>query len=136
MAVTRFRSGSLLTGSSRSRRIAASPEQVWEVLAAFDKISDWAPAVDHSSYLTSKSGGVGSSRRVQIGRMTLVETVMEWEEGRLLSYRIEGLPPVVESVENTWKLDSDSDATTVSLTINIVPGHRPPAKLAAAVEAR
>jgi len=63
--------------------------------------------------------------------MTLVETVMEWEEGRLLSYRIEGLPPVVESVENTWKLDSDSDATTVSLTINIVPGHRPPAKLAA-----
>jgi len=118
---------------TRSRSVVASPARVWQVLADFDGISVWAPDVEHSSYLTSQTSGVGASRRVQVGRMTLVETVTAWEEDQLLSYRIEGLPPVVDSVENTWELAADGDVTTISLTVDLVPGRRPPAKLAAKV---
>ncbi len=120
-----------MTTTSQSRRVAASPEKVWAVLRAFDRICEWAPAVDHSSYLTSRTEGVGTSRRIQVGRTTLVETVIAWDEGRSLSYRIEGLPPVVALAENTWNLVPDGDGTLVSLTVNIIPGRRPPARLAA-----
>ena len=66
-----------------------------------------------------------------MGRTTLVETATIWDEGRSISYRIDGLPPVVALAENTWNLSADGDATMVTLTVNIIAGPRPPAKLAA-----
>ncbi len=120
-----------MTTASQSRRISASPDEVWALLAQFDRICEWASAVDHSTYLTSQTEGVGTSRRVQVGRTTLVETATIWDEGRSISYRIDGLPPVVALAENTWNLSADGDATMVTLTVNIIAGPRPPAKLAA-----
>ncbi len=120
-----------MTTASQSRRVAAPPEKVWALLADFDRICEWAPAVDHSTYLTTQTAGVGTSRRAQVGRTTLVETITIWDERRSLSYRIDGLPPIVELAENTWDLAADGEATMVTLTVNIIPGRRPPAKLAA-----
>jgi len=48
----------------RSITVTASAEAVWDVLAAFDRLSTWAEDVEHSTYLTDQTEGVGSARRV------------------------------------------------------------------------
>ena len=125
-----------MTTVSKSVRIAAPPSRVWEILAAFDRISDWAPNVDHSCLLSTETSGEGTSRRVQVGRTVLVETVVDWQDGSRLSYRIDGLPPMLDVVENTWDLTEEGNGTVVTLTANVVAGRRPPAKLAAKVAVR
>jgi len=125
-----------MTTASQSRRIPAPPERVWEVLSAFDRISDWAPNVDHSCFLTAQTSGEGTVRRVQVGRTTLMETVTDWQAQVRLSYRIEGLPPMLDLVENTWELAPEGDGTTVTLTASVVAGRRPPAMLVAKAVAR
>ncbi len=114
---------------TRTRTIARSPEQVWETLADFGAISAWAPKVDHSCLLrTSEHGGrIGSTRRIQIGRTTLLERVVSWDEAKTLAYDIEGLPAVVRSVRYEWRLEPAGVArTVVALTASIDCGPRPP----------
>lgn len=111
--------------------IARSTEDVWAALANFGRICQWAPNVDHSCLATERSDGVGMTRRLQVGRNALLERVIEWEPGERLAYQIEGLPPIVRSVTNTWRLDGAGSSTTVMLTSAIDAGPRPPQQLIA-----
>ena len=110
---------------------------VWAALADFGAISRWAPNVDHSCLTTATAAGMGATRRVQAGRNTVLETVTEWEPERCLAYSIDGLPPIVRSVTNSWNLVESgamSDAVTeVTLTTQIDTGPRPPQQMAARV---
>jgi carbon monoxide dehydrogenase subunit G len=116
---------------SRQREIAADPDAVWQVLAAFDRIAEWAPNADHSCLLSQQNSGIGMTRRIQTGRTTLVETVIAWEPGARLSYTIAGLPQVIRSVTNTWRLEPVARGTKVTLTSEIDAGPRPPQRLIA-----
>jgi uncharacterized protein YndB with AHSA1/START domain len=122
----------------RSRVITADPGDVWTTLSDFGAISRWAPAVDHSCLLGAEAddAGVGAVRRVQVGRMTLLERVVDCQPPRLLAYRIEGLPPVLRSVSNEWRLDPDPGGTRATITTQVEAGPRPPQKLVAAIVAR
>ncbi|MEX0768828.1 MAG: SRPBCC family protein [Microthrixaceae bacterium] len=122
-----------MTQITKTSLVAASSEQVWDLLAAFDAISSWAKNVDHSSLLTTLNGGVGAARRVQVGRLALIESVTVWETMNELAYSIQGLPPVVKSVTNQWRMTSRGADTEVSLTTLIDPGGAPRGKIAAAV---
>ena len=93
--------------------INSPPDVVWAALADFGAISTWAPNVDHSCLTTEQDQGVGSVRRVQVGRNALLERVVEWDEGQTLAYEIEGLPPVVRSVTNRWHLTPVDGGTHV-----------------------
>ena len=115
--------------------IKASSDQIWQVLSDFDSISTWSGVVDHSTYLTPESSGIGSARRIQQGANTLIETVTEWNEGELLAYTLSGLPPVFRSATNCWRISQNEAPTKVSLTIELVP-IRPPAALPAAIVSR
>ena len=85
---------------------------------------------------TDAADGVGATRRIQTGRTTVLETVTDWvPEGRL-SYSITGLPPVVRSVTNAWRLDDRGASTEVTLTSSIDCGPRPPQKVVARVVGR
>ena len=121
---------------SRSVVIGASPAQVWGILSQFDKIAEWAPNVDHSCCLTRPLSGMSAARRVQLGRMVLVERIFEWETDSHLSYRIEGLPEKLGVVTNTWSLAPKADRTEVTLTTNVDVGSRPPQRLIEAAVAR
>ncbi len=110
----------------RSITIDASAPDVWAVLADFPAISGWASNVDHSCLLSDQTDGVGMVRRIQTGRTTVVETVEHWDPGVLLRYAITGLPPVIRSVTNTWKLTPAANGTDVSLTTEVDAGPRPP----------
>ncbi len=111
--------------------IARPAADVWAVLADFGGIVRWAPNVDHSCLMSDQQEGVGAARRIQTGRNTVVETIVEWEPGKRLGYSIGGLPPVVKSVINTWALEEQFSTTTVSLASKITAGPKPPHKLAA-----
>ena len=126
-----------MTTVTRTAVLPATPEEVWAVLADFESISSWAGFVDHSSLLTEQTEGVGMTRRIQTGRTTVVETVSVWEPGVTLSYEITGLPPVIRSVTNTWRLGASGEDTMAWIETRIRTGPRPPQKaIAKAVSKR
>ena len=125
----------------RTGFVSVRPGDVWRALADFALISTWAPNVDHSCLLTEQDAGVGTARRIQTGRMTLVETVTTWTPPTdttrgVLAYAIAGLPPVVRSVTNSWGLTARTGGTAITLTSTVDAGPRPPHQLIARVVGR
>ncbi len=130
---------------SRSRTVAAPPQRVWDVLADFGALSSWAGNVDHSCLLDHGPEGpaVGTSRRVQVGRDTLVERITEIHPPDALAYDIEGLPRQVRRVANRWTLallpeslrssplePSAGGSTAITLTTTVDIGANPLAGVA------
>ena len=107
----------------RTRTIAAAPQEVWEVLADFGALSTWVDRVDHSCILVHGTDGhIGTSRRVQIGRQTLVERIVDWDPPHTLAYDIGGLPKVLHWVNNRWTLRPSGESTVVTLTSTVEIG--------------
>ncbi|MCV7226532.1 SRPBCC family protein [Mycolicibacterium komossense] len=125
---------------SRYRTIAAGPQAIWEVLADFGALSGWADNVDHSSVLEhGHSEGtatpIGTARRVQIGRNTLVERITAFTPSTELAYDITGLPAWVGQVSNRWKLTpTATNGTVVTLTSTVDTSRRLPRHLGRGVE--
>lgn len=118
----------------RSRHLPHDPAAIWAVLARFDAIVEWAPKVSHSAFTTDQHEGVGTARRVQVGRQALIETVTIWEPERSLAYAITGLPPLVDGVTNRWDLNTDTDGRTfVTMSSVIDPGPGAKGKVGARV---
>ena len=115
-----------MTTITKTALIDASREEVWAVLSDFASISTWTGFVDHSSLLTEQTEGVGMKRRIQMDRTTVVETVTGWEPGVTFSYAITGLPPIIKSVTNTWRLGGSGTSTMVWITTEVDTGPRPP----------
>jgi hypothetical protein len=115
----------------RNRRITADPQAVWDVLADFGSISSWADNIDHSCILNQGSEPIGTTRRVQIGRNALVETITEFDTTRALAYDVEGLPKHVRRFNNRWSLRPVAyGGTLVTLTSTVEIGSGPMRKLA------
>lgn len=114
--------------------MAAVPQAVWDLLADFGSLSSWARNVDHSCLLEHRGDGVGvgTSRRVQVGRNTLVERITEFAPLTTLGYSIEGLPSRLRRVTNCWTLEPTAQGfTTVTLTTAVEVGTTPVARVAA-----
>ncbi|MGD1111217.1 MAG: SRPBCC family protein [Mycobacterium sp.] len=123
----------------RTRTIAAPAGEIWDILADFGSLSSWAENADHSCILFAGRDGraVGTARRVQVGRDTLVERITEFTPPRVLAYDIEGLPRRLRRVTNRWTLAAaGADATVVTLTSTVEIGSHPGAKLAERVLCR
>ncbi len=126
----------------RSRTIPAHLTRVWDVLADFDRLAVWAANADHTCWLDDPLPDgemVGRARRVQAGRVVLVETITVWEPPARLAYDLGGLPKVVKSAVNEWRLRADrseDERTVVTLATHVDCGHRPPQRLVARVAAR
>jgi carbon monoxide dehydrogenase subunit G len=129
-----------MADSKRTRVVDGPPAAVWEVLADFGAIARWAPNLDHSCLLGPETEGppvVGTRRRVQAGRMTLVEEIVESEEETTLAYDISGLPRIVRSVRNRWTLAPAAEGQTrVALTTSVECGPLPPQRVLAHLVAR
>lgn len=114
-----------MVGIERNATVDAAPDVVWSVLADFGAISAWVPMIQHSCLLSEQSEGVGTVRRVQIDRQTLVERVVTWDPPGRLAYDIQGLPPIVGTVRNSWTLSPSGDGTGVVLATEIHAGRNP-----------
>lgn len=104
----------------RTRTVAAEPQAIWGVLADFGTISAWADNVDHSCLLSPETQdvGVSTTRRVQVGRNTLVERITEFAPPSTLAYDVEGFPRWLR-VNNRWTLTPSASATAVTLVSTI-----------------
>lgn len=120
----------------RTAHIPSPANEVWEVLANYGAISQWAQNVEHSCLLTESGEGLGAKRRIQVGRATVVETVTKWEPNVSLAYAITGLPAVVRSCSNTWHLVETANGTDVSIVSEVDAGPRPPQQAIAKVVCR
>jgi uncharacterized protein YndB with AHSA1/START domain len=123
----------------RTRTIAARPREIWDILADFGSLSSWADNADHSCILFSgpDGGAIGTARRVQIKRDTVVERITEFDPPHALAYDIEGLPGRLRKVTNRWTLATTAgDSTTVTLTSTVEIGPRPPQELAERIVCR
>ena len=120
---------------SRTRTITAAPQAVWDVLADFGSISSWAGNVDHSCVLEHGRDGtpLGMSRRLQVGRNTLVERITTFSApdshgpgshgSGSLGYDIEGLPQRLRRLANRWDVRPAGDGRTeVTLTSTVEIG--------------
>jgi carbon monoxide dehydrogenase subunit G len=115
----------------RSRTIAADLQAVWDVLADFGSISSWADNIDHSCILVQGKEPLGTTRRVQIGRNALVETITEFDPLRAIAYDVDGLPKRVRRFANRWTVRSTGNgATRVVLTSTVEIGSGAVKKLA------
>ncbi len=123
--------------TERTRTIPAHLTRVWDVLADFDRLAVWADNADHTCWLDEPSDDgemIGRARRVQAGRIVLVERITVWEPSARLAYDLGGLPQVVTSAVNEWRLRTDpvgGDRTIVTLASHVDCGHRPPQQLVA-----
>lgn len=120
----------------RSRQIDARPRKIWAVLADFPALATWAPNVDHSTPATEARGGIGAARRVQVGRVALLETVTDWQPEKTLAYTVEGLPPIAGSIVTTWQLAEVNSRTKVSVTTALHPRPNPLGRIASRVLGR
>ena len=111
----------------REIEIDAPAERVWDVLADFSNVANWAPTITESRSTTEASRGVGAERTCNHEKMgTLVERIVAWEDGRSLSYDvIKGLPFPMDSLNNTWSVNAAGDATIVSLVMEFRMGLGP-----------
>lgn len=120
---------------SRSRTIAAAPQAVWDLLADFGSIASWAGNVDHSCVLEHgrDDSPLGMSRRVQVGRDTLVERITEFTPpsshgpsshgAGVLGYDIEGGPRRLRRLANRWNVRPAGDGRSeVTLTSTVEIG--------------
>jgi hypothetical protein len=109
----------------RSWTVAADPQSVWDVLADFGSISAWADNIDHSCILNQGDEPLGTTRRVQIGRNALVETITEFDPTWTLAYDVAGLPKRVRRFTNRWSLRrvaNGGTAVTLTSTVEIGSG--------------
>lgn len=123
---------------SRSRTVAAPPQAIWDLLSDFGALSSWADEVDHSCLLTEGpvGGGFGTTRRVQMGRNTLVERIVEFDPPSALAYDIEGLPSRLRHVTNRWTLQPAGATTVVTVSSRVEIGRNPLARAAEKVVTR
>lgn len=96
------------------RDIAATPAEVWKVLADFPNIADWNTGVRTSRSTGTQTVGVGASRHCDLAPAgTLDETITGWEEGRRLAITIDKATVVPISRGGiTFLLDTSGDMVT------------------------
>lgn len=114
-----------MSAVERRATVTATPDRVWSLLADFGALSAWVPLIQHSCLLTDQTEGVGTTRRVQIMHQTLVERVTTWSPGNELAYSIEGLPPIVGTARNTWRIGAAPGGSEVVVTTEIDTGRNP-----------
>lgn len=107
---------------TRTRRIAAPPEAVWEVIADHAGWADWFSGV-RSVDVGTPAAGIGGTRTVHLGGVSVAEEFLAWDPGAHFAFTATGSTrPVLRSlVENLVLSRNGSDATEISYTMAIDP---------------
>lgn len=91
--------------------IDAPVAKVWAVLSELEAVPRWVPAIKHA-HCPAQRRGVGASRVCELKQATIVETIVEWEEGRSFGYRAEDAP-MMKSATNLWAVEAHGAAQTL-----------------------
>ena len=98
--------------------IDAPVAEVWALISELEAIPRWVPAIQKAHCPTQRRG-IGASRVCELKQATIVETIVEWDEGRSFRYRGEGAP-MMQSASNLWAVEAHGAQTLVISTAQAV----------------
>lgn len=107
---------------SQTRRIAASPDAVWAVVADHANWPTWFPGLK-KVVPGETAEGVGGSRTVHLTGMAVEEEFLAWDPGAHFAFTGTGATRgALESLVESVRLAADGDsATTVTYTVALKP---------------
>jgi hypothetical protein len=86
--------------------IDAPVDLVWEKISDLANVQNWTKAVNKSYFHTELKRGIGAGRTCDVpGFGTLVENVLEWDEGKSFRLSLEGLPFFIKEASGGWRLE-------------------------------
>jgi hypothetical protein len=86
--------------------IDAPIDLVWSKISNLADIQNWTKAVKESHFHTKLERGLGAGRTCDVpGFGTLVENVLEWDEGQSFRLSLEGLPFFIKEASGGWRLE-------------------------------
>lgn len=107
---------------TRTRVIAAPPEDVWDVIADHAAWPEWFSGLK-SVDPGSTSTGVGGTRTVHLAGLSVAEEFLAWDPGAHFAFTVTGASrAVVRSLVESLVLSrGDDDTTLTSYTMAIDP---------------
>lgn len=108
-----------MTQITTSRIINAPASQVWEIISNYHNADVYHPLLQSVEQLTELERGVGAARQCNLyNNSSVVETVIEWEEGK--SYTVEtNEQPIFGQTKGTMRvtpIDANSSQVRVATT--------------------
>jgi len=98
--------------------IGAPLEQVWEVLADFGGVCDWAPYMRASHLIGETTTGVGMRRGMRHAwGFRFEETVTQWHDGKGFSFDVLKAPFPMMNVKETWVVGHEQGETVVETQV-------------------
>jgi len=92
---------------------------VWNALKEFGTVSEWAPTVSESHYLTAQTEGVGTGRHCHVvGFGNIEEHVTDWFEGKGFAYTVSALGPFSQSNSSWWLTRIDDQTTKLEVVFS------------------
>ncbi len=97
--------------------IDASIDLVWSKISDLADIQNWIKAVKESHVHTEKERDIGAGRTCDVqGLGTLVENVLDWDEGKSFRLSLEGLPFFIKEASGGWRLEELGPDRTRGIT--------------------
>jgi len=98
--------------------IGAPLDLVWDLLADFGGVSDWAPYMRASWLIGDIASGVGTSRGMRHAwGFRFVESVTQWHEGKGYSFDVLKAPFPMKDVKETWVVGHEDGRTVVETQV-------------------
>jgi len=99
--------------------IDASEQAVWEVLADFGGVADWAPYMKTSHLVGDIKSGVGTRRGMRHAwGFRFEEAVTEWMDGEGYSFDVFRAPFPMKDVKEKWVAGRENGLATVTTNVN------------------
>jgi uncharacterized protein YndB with AHSA1/START domain len=110
----------------RTRETRHSVEDVWETLAAFNKVEDWHPLVASSPGTPRPEFGVGASRVCTFNDGTSVhETVTAVDPGRSVSIDVSKMSMPLKEMHAQFSVSPRAGGTAVTMALEFQPKFGP-----------
>jgi uncharacterized protein YndB with AHSA1/START domain len=99
------------------RRVKAPPARIWELLTDTPGWTKWFPTMTSALSTSDPADGIGSSRRVHVGRLEADEQFIAWEPGQLWAFTIVKTNiPMAKRFTEQVELIPEGDDTIVRYT--------------------
>jgi uncharacterized protein YndB with AHSA1/START domain len=94
--------------------IAASPEDVFDVVADTDKLGLWLSDFKSARWLTDPPAGVDSRREVKLRLIAVEERFVVWERPKRFAFVMEAISlPIVAAMGEDMRIESKGDRRSV-----------------------
>jgi ligand-binding SRPBCC domain-containing protein len=98
--------------------IEAPAASVWQVLADFGGVADWAPYMRSSHLVGEQPSGVGTRRAMRHAwGFRFEEAVTQWHEGKGFSFDVLRAPFPMLNVKEAWVMARENGYTVVSTQV-------------------